>query len=280
LVLVLQYCPGGNLAELLGRIGHLHEPTGKLYFIEVFLATEYLHERKVIYRDLKAENIVLDQDAHAMLTDFGFAKEDLEGFEGTNSFCGSLAYIAPEVLSRKGHGHTVDLYGLGVILYELLVGYPPFLAKSKEAILSNILTACLVVPSTVNVWVASLIHSLMKLDPRQRLGANGTSDIRKHPYLKHVVFDNVLARKYTVPSLPSQQSHLARRPSVEIASPFEGRLEAKLCRPRSSSTQDLVGWEFATMMTKCESKSCLPSRRKLWRSQKDTPQIRSSIEVE
>lgn len=91
-----------------------------------------------MYRDLKPENVVLDADGHALLTDFGLSKEGIGAEDTTSSFCGSVAYLAPEILKKKGHGRSVDWYLLGVLLYEMLVGLPPYYHSKTEIIHENI----------------------------------------------------------------------------------------------------------------------------------------------
>merc|ERR1711918_147540 len=124
-----------------------------------------------VYRDLKPENVILDELSHAMLTDFGLSKEDVQEPQGTKSFCGSSAYLSPEILARKGHGRPVDIYGLGVLLYEMLAGRPPYYSRDRDTLFRNITSASLHVPSTASGNATALIHSLMRRDPLQRLGA-------------------------------------------------------------------------------------------------------------
>jgi protein-serine/threonine kinase len=252
LVLVLQYCPGGNLASLIASEGRLQEQLVQLYMAEVFLAIECLHERNVVYRDLKPENVILDELGHAMLTDFGLSKEGVEGLQGTKSFCGSVAYLAPEILARKGHGPPVDIYGLGVLLYEMLAGRPPYYSRDRETLFRNIVSASLNVPSTASARAASLIHCLMQRDPAQRLGALQTSEIRKHLFFLGVDFDRVLKREIPVPPLRRHRrdgksgTAESKDSGAKVSSPFEGRFESRVRRSWSSSTQDVNGWEFAT----------------------------------
>lgn len=131
LFMVMDYCKGGDLGHVLEREGKIPEDRARIYLAEVLLAIEALHTREVIYRDLKPDNVVLDEDGHAMLTDFGLSKEGIKATDFTKSFCGSVAYLAPEVLCRLGHGRSVDWYLLGVLLYEMLVGIPPYFDKNK-----------------------------------------------------------------------------------------------------------------------------------------------------
>jgi serine/threonine protein kinase len=96
------------------------------YFSEILLGLECLHNNGIVYRDLKPENILLDLDGHVVLTDFGLSRMKMKPGSRTYSFCGSPEYISPEMLRNEGHGLQVDFYGLGVLLYEMLTGLPPF----------------------------------------------------------------------------------------------------------------------------------------------------------
>ena len=132
LILILDYCPGGDLGEVLKREKRFSEDRARLYLSEIVLALEDLHSRDIIFRDLKPDNVVLDEDGHAMLTDFGLSKEGVIDNHTSNSFCGSVAYLAPEMLKRTGHGKSVDWYLCGVLLYEMLVGMPPYFHHNRE----------------------------------------------------------------------------------------------------------------------------------------------------
>lgn len=132
LFLILEFCPGGDLGFLIQKQGKLNEDRARMYLCEVLLAIEDLHRRDIIFRDLKPDNVVLDNEGHAKLTDFGLSKEGvLEMNNGAKSFCGSVAYLSPEMLRKTGHGKSVDWYLLGVLLYEMLVGKTPYFSENK-----------------------------------------------------------------------------------------------------------------------------------------------------
>jgi serine/threonine protein kinase len=161
--MILDFCPGGDLGGCLQEEGTFTEERSRIYLAEILLALEELHKRDIIYRDLKPDNILLDQDGHVMLTDFGLSKQDVsEYFTGAKSFCGSVAYLAPEMLKRLGHGKAVDWYLLGVVLYEMLTGLPPYYAESKEELFRNIEQAPLQLSSKLSAEARSLLKSVVQ----------------------------------------------------------------------------------------------------------------------
>lgn len=166
LFMILDFCPGGDLGGVLHEENTFNEDRCKIYIAEVILALEELHRRDIIYRDLKPDNILLDQDGHIMLTDFGLSKEDVsEQVTGAKSFCGSVAYLAPEMLKRVGHGKSVDWYLVGVVLYEMLTGFPPYYSESKEELFKNIEFSPLKLPTNVSLEAKSLLKSVGSADP-------------------------------------------------------------------------------------------------------------------
>ena len=199
LVLIMDYCPGGDVGKLLEREGRLEESRARIYISEVLLALEELHNRDIIYRDLKPDNVVIDAEGHVLLTDFGLSKEGMGDNIVTQSFCGSVAYLAPEVLARKGHGKGVDWYLLGVLLYEMIVGCPPFYTANPQEMFKNIRTAPLTMPQHVSPTATDLLTNLLKRDPKQRLGAHGVSEIKSHPFFEGIDWAAVYRRELKPP---------------------------------------------------------------------------------
>ena len=117
LFMLLQYASGGNMSRTLHKDKRFSEDRARMYMAEILLAIEDLHKRDIIFRDLKPDNVVFDEDGHAMLTDFGLSKEGVMNNSGAKSFCGSPAYLAPEMLKRSGHGKSVDWYLLWFFMF-------------------------------------------------------------------------------------------------------------------------------------------------------------------
>jgi len=141
------------------------EPRAKLYAAEILLAIQSLHKRDIIFRDLKPDNVVIDEYGHTKLTDFGLSKEGVQNNTSARSFCGSLAYLAPEMLKKSGHGKSVDWYLLGVLIYEMLVGDPPYYSNYEVELINNIQNAALKLPSYLSKPAKSLLASLLNRNP-------------------------------------------------------------------------------------------------------------------
>lgn len=221
LVLVMQLCPRGNLQQLIYQERHLKEPLARHYAAEVLLALVHVHARNIIFRDLKPDNVVLDESGHCLLTDFGLAKEGVAGIHGTKSFCGSMAFLSPEILSKQGHGHTVDIYGLGVILFNMLTGMPPYYHPDREVLCYNIKQARLKVPSYVSREGCSLMRALMERDPSKRLGAANTADVQRHIYFSPIDFEALLRMEIPPPIYEAEASERPRKrlPPAEAPPP-------------------------------------------------------------
>ena len=209
LFLLLDYCPGGDLSKQLQIQTRFSEEKAKFYICEIILALGELHKNNIIFRDLKPDNVVIDKEGHALLTDFGLSREGVSGKEMAKSFCGSIAYLAPEMLSRTGHGKAVDWYLLGVLFYELLVGVPPYFTTNQEQIFRNIQNAQLYIPPFISEKAANLIKSLLKRNPNERLGSKrDVEEIKEHEYFADVDWQKVYERKYKPPQIYLKSNHL------------------------------------------------------------------------
>ena len=209
LFLLLDYCPGGDLSKQLQIQTRFSEEKAKFYICEIILALGELHKNNIIFRDLKPDNVVIDKEGHALLTDFGLSREGVIGKEIAKSFCGSIAYLAPEMLSRCGHGKAVDWYLLGVLFYELLVGVPPYFTANQEQIFKNIQKADLYIPPFISEKAKNLIISLLKKNPNERLGSKrDVEEIKENEYFADVDWQKVYERKYKPPQIYLKSNHL------------------------------------------------------------------------
>ena len=209
LFLLLDYCPGGDLSKQLQIQTRFSEEKAKFYICEIILALGELHKNNIIFRDLKPDNVVIDKEGHALLTDFGLSREGVVGKEIAKSFCGSIAYLAPEMLNRCGHGKAVDWYLLGVLFYELLVGVPPYFTANQEQIFKNIQKAELYIPPFVSDKAQNLIRSLLKRNPNERLGSKrDVEEIKEDEYFSDVDWQKVYERKYKPPQIYLKSNHL------------------------------------------------------------------------
>ena len=237
--MLLEYCPGGDLGYHLSKEKRFTEDRARIYLCECLLAIEALHELHIVYRDLKPDNIVLDTEGHALLTDFGLAKELKAPNSTTQSFCGSVAYLAPEVLSRQGHSFSVDYYLLGVLLYEMLVGMPPYFSCVREELFRNIQYSKLKFPMHVSPPARSLINLLLERDPEKRLGSRSISDIKTHAFFQGIDWSAVYRRELR-PPVPTA---IRRKPDPNAT------MEVLLGRREGQRrVEKLEDWSFAGQM--------------------------------
>ncbi|XP_030642447.1 cAMP-dependent protein kinase catalytic subunit PRKX-like [Chanos chanos] len=201
LYMLMEYMPGGELFSYLRNRGKFSNDTGLFYTAEIVCALEYLHSRDIVYRDLKPENILLDCEGHIKLTDFGFAKKLVDR---TWTLCGTPEYLAPEVIQGKGHGLAVDWWALGVLIFEMLSGYPPFFDDNPLGIYQKVLSAKLECPRHLDFYVKDLIKKLLVVDKGKRLGSlkNGAEDVKKHRWFRLIDWDAVPHRKLKPPIIP------------------------------------------------------------------------------
>lgn len=193
LYFVLDYCPGGELFFHLSRMGRFTEEMTRFYTAELVVALEHLHSLGVVYRDLKPENILLDEMGHIKLADFGLAKDNVtDSNKGANSLCGTPEYLAPEILSRQGHGTAVDWWGLGMVIYEMLTGLPPWYTRNRQELFERIREASLQFPDYLSREAVSLISSLLHREPERRLGSRGAAQVKSHVFFKQLDWDGLI----------------------------------------------------------------------------------------
>ncbi|XP_077299373.1 ribosomal protein S6 kinase isoform X2 [Arctopsyche grandis] len=208
LYLILEYLSGGELFMHLEREGIFLEDTTCFYLSEIILALEHLHSLGIIYRDLKPENVLLDAQGHVKLTDFGLCKEHIQAGIVTHTFCGTIEYMAPEILTRRGHGKAVDWWSLGALMFDMLTGQPPFTGANRKKTIEKILSAKLTLPVYLTVEAQDLIRRLMKRQVKHRLGGglDDAEPIRSHPFFKQVCWEDVFARRLKPPIEPKLSS--------------------------------------------------------------------------
>ncbi|KAI0077186.1 kinase-like protein [Panus rudis PR-1116 ss-1] len=204
LYMVMDFVPGGELFTLLRRSNRFPDPVAKFYAAEVALALNYLHSLDIIYRDLKPENILLNFDGHIKIADFGFAK-----YCNTTvwTLCGTPDYLAPEIIGNARYNKSVDWYALGVLIFEMLSGLPPFHEPdiSPVVLYEKIAQgpACIKWPS-FNPNATDLILKFMERDPSKRYGnlRHGAGDVFAHPWFREVDWEKLRNREIQAPYLP------------------------------------------------------------------------------
>lgn len=202
LFIVLEFVNGGELFSHLRKEGRLANDDSRFYAGEIILAFEYLHTQNIVYRDLKPENLLIDCEGHMKITDFGFAKvvEDR-----TWTLCGTPEYLAPEIIQSKGHGRAVDWWALGILIFEMLAGYPPFYDENPFGIYQKVLAGRVDFPKHFDVKAKDLIKRLLTQDRAKRFGClkHGAEDIKKHKWYKGMDWDALFARAIPAPFIPA-----------------------------------------------------------------------------
>uniref|UniRef100_A0A674F826 Ribosomal protein S6 kinase n=1 Tax=Salmo trutta TaxID=8032 RepID=A0A674F826_SALTR len=205
LYLILDFLRGGDLFTRLSKEVMFTEEDVKFYLAELALALDHLHSLGIIYRDLKPENILLDEEGHIKITDFGLSKEAIDHDKRAYSFCGTIEYMAPEVVNRRGHTHSADWWSFGVLMFEMLTGSLPFQGKDRKETMALILKAKLGMPQFLSPEVQSLIRALFKRNPTNRLGAgpDGVEEIKKHNFFGNIDWNKLYRREIKPPFKPA-----------------------------------------------------------------------------
>lgn len=200
--MVMEFCVGGEIWTKLKEVGRFDENIAVFCTACVVEAYAYLHKKSIMYRDLKPENLMLDVKGYIKLVDFGFAKELVRG-EKTYSFVGTPEYMAPEIIKNQGHDFAVDFWSLGVLIFELLVGSPPFSSSEPQKIYAKILDGVLKYPPYLSEASKSIISKLCRPRPGQRLGntKNGIKDVRHHRWFSSMNWHKLRVGQLDAPTV-------------------------------------------------------------------------------
>lgn len=209
LYMLMESCLGGELWTILRDKGNFDDSTTRFYTACVVEAFDYLHSRNIIYRDLKPENLLLDERGYVKLVDFGFAKK-LQTGRKTWTFCGTPEYVAPEVILNRGHDISADYWSLGVLMFELLTGTPPFTGSDPMRTYNIILKGidAIEFPRNITRNASNLIKKLCRDNPAERLGyqRGGISEIQKHKWFDGFYWEGLQNRSLEPPILPTVKS--------------------------------------------------------------------------
>jgi len=205
--MLLELALGGELFSVLRERHRFEEPQGRFYASCVGAAFSYMHNSGIVYRDLKPENLLFDETGYLKVVDFGFAKQLGEGGR-TWTLCGTPEYLAPEIITNKGHNLAVDWWALGILIFEMLVGQPPFCADDPMDIYQKILRNRVTYPAHLSKNAKDLLARLLVSNPVQRLGSlkRGPRDVLGHAFYKPTDFPALLRKEIKAPYIPKISS--------------------------------------------------------------------------
>ncbi|KAJ3041909.1 Ribosomal protein S6 kinase beta-1 [Rhizophlyctis rosea] len=207
LYLILTYASGGELFTYLAKERMFSDSEACFYLAELVLALEHLHELGIIYRDLKPENVLLSKSGHILLTDFGLSKVALDA----RTVCGTTEYMAPEILDEKlPYDRAVDYWSLGIMLFDMLTGSPPFTGNNRKKIMDGIIKKKLVCPNYMTSFAKDLCTKLLRKNPKQRLGTTegGAEVVKKHSFFRKIDWKKLAALEVTPPIIPTLSTPL------------------------------------------------------------------------
>ncbi|XP_048345755.1 serine/threonine-protein kinase N1 isoform X2 [Sphaerodactylus townsendi] len=200
---VMEYTAGGDLMM------HIHtdvftEPRATFYAACVVLGLQFLHDHKIVYRDLKLDNLLLDTEGFVKIADFGLCKEGMGYADRTSTFCGTPEFLAPEVLTDTSYTRAVDWWGLGVLIYEMLVGESPFPGDDEEEVFDSIVNDEVRYPRFLSTEAIGVMRRLLRRNPERRLGSSerDAEDVKKQPFFRSIDWEALLARKIKPPFVP------------------------------------------------------------------------------
>ncbi|XP_063715748.1 protein kinase C-like isoform X2 [Symsagittifera roscoffensis] len=201
LFFVMEFVDGGDLMHHLTRKGKFKHEETVFYIAEVTAAILYLHEKRIIYRDLKPDNVMLDVEGHVKITDFGMCKDNMSSDDVTRTFCGTPDYMAPEIVRRDSYGRLVDWWAMGVMAYEMLVGVTPFEGEDEEELSYSIQHQPISFPKNITNEASQLIKGFLMRSPGRRLGSgeSGPADIQSHVFFRRIDWQKLNHRQIQPP---------------------------------------------------------------------------------
>ena len=205
IVFVLPFYPGGDLFNSLLKNESFDETTVAFYATQIVNMIHFLHTKNILYRDLKLENIMINENGYLTLIDFGSCKILEDQNELETSFVGSPDYMPPEMITGEGHNFMADWWSFGILIYELLYGIPPFHDEKIERCFDLIISSNIRFPSKIKLSASTkdIIIKLLKKNPFERMGRGGLDSILSHPFFESVNTKNVIIQKTVAPRKPT-----------------------------------------------------------------------------
>lgn len=205
--MLMEFVVGGEIFSHLRRARYFTPDVARFYIASLILAIAELHSKRIIYRDLKPENLLIDSQGYIKITDFGFSKQLIDT-DRTWTLCGTPEYLSPEVIQSRSQSFASDFWCLGILMYEMLVGHPPFFDSTPFGTYEKIIAAKIHFPAHVDAGARDLISSLLTVDVSKRLGnlRGGANDVMQHPWFHGVDWQSLLHRQLPAPFVP-HQSH-------------------------------------------------------------------------
>jgi len=258
LYIVSEFLQGGDMFY------HMHhstinftESTVKFYIIELILAIEFLHENNVIYRDLKPENILMNSEGHIKISDFGLSKKLENQKDKAYTLCGTLQYLAPEILKNKGYDKSVDWWSLGCIYYEMLTGNLPFKTNGNKINL-DVFEEKIDFDENMNPLLINLISQLLNVNPKKRLGygAQDAKKIKEHQYFNDVDWNKYLNKEIEPPFVPKLEGELDLRYFDKCFTDEPVNSNRTTINSRSNATSEYNGFTYMTQSIAKEITDC------------------------